>query len=288
MILNGTLLAVSWIDLFDNELGFQVERRIGEGNWEIVESLRAMNGGSVFWDRSVPVAASYRVTATLQGRSIPLHSPGHETEVAIDPAPSNPATIHIDQAEPVRSTVQVSLQDPGLAAAVTYTLDGAAFARVTGGGTFSATLPAQHLVDGQRELYAFIERTPGLTVGYKRILQVDNPAPAVLLTFVTTIPASGLTLSAKASSNAGITSVEFFVNGASVHVAHAPVPTTDQYAYRVDFSTLPPGPNAFRVVATDSTAATVTMDRTYTVETIQTLRVTDLFDGLIAPGSSWF
>lgn len=266
MLLNGAMLAIDWFDLFDNELGFQVERRVGAGSWEIVESFPAMNGADGFWYDSVPVAASYRVTVVLQGRSIPLHSPGHETEIAIDPAPSNPPTVQIDQPEPVRSAVRVSLQNAGPGAAVIYTIDGGAFARATGGGTFAATLPAQQLVDGQRELYAFIERTPGLTLGYRRTLQVDNPAPAVLFFFNTTVPSNGrLGLSARASSDAGILSVEFFLNGASVAVRYAPVPTTDQYAYGVDLSTLPVGPNVFRVVATDSTNATVAMEQTYTV-----------------------
>ena len=286
MLLNGTVLAISWIDLFDNELGFQVERRVGEGDWETVESLRAVNGGTVYWDRSVPVAASYRVTVTLQGRSLPLHSPGHETEIAINPAPSNPPTIQIDQTEPVRSAVQVSLQNAGPGLGVTYTLDGALIAHVTGGGTFPATLPVQHLVDGQRQLYAFIEKSPGLTLGYWRTLQVDNPAPAVLLTFNTSPPSTFLTLTARASSDAGITSVEFFHNGASVRVASAPVPPTDQYAYGVDVTTLQPGTHLFRVVATDSTNATVAMDRTYTVDAARTLNFTGVFEGMIVTGNS--
>jgi hypothetical protein len=286
MLFTGTVLWIDWIDLFDNELGFQVERRVGAGSWEMVESLPAINGSSGHWGRTVPVAASYRVTVVLQGRSIPLHSPGHETEIAIDPAPSNPATIQINQTEPVRGAVQVSLQNAGPAAGVTYTLEGAMFAHVTGGGTFAATLPAQHLVSGQRELLAFIEKSPGLTLSLVRTLQVDNPAPAVLLTFNTSIPFSGLTLSARASSDAGITSVQFFLNGASVHVANAPAPTTEQYAYSVDLSTLMPGTNVFRAVATDSTTATVAMERTYTVDAAPTLNVTGLFDGMIASGNS--
>jgi hypothetical protein len=286
MLLNGTVLAIEWTDLFDNELGFQVERRVGAGSWEIVESLPAMSGGSGFWSRSVPIAASYRLTATLQGRSMPLHSPGNETEIAIDPAPSNPATIQIDQAEPVRGDLQVSLQNAGPAIAVIYTFEGAALARVTSGETFAATLPAQHLVDGRRELHAFIEKTPGLTLGYQRILQVDNPAPAVVFFFASTYPSGTTHINAKASSDAGITSVEFFVNGASVHVASAPVPGTDQYNYPVDISTLQPGTYVFRVVATDSTTATVAMERTYTVNAAPTLNVTGLFDGMIVSGDS--
>lgn len=286
MLLNGTVLAIEWIDLFDNELGFQVERRVGAGSWEIVESLPAMDRGEGFWSRGINVAASYRVTASVPGRSIPLHSPDNQTEIAIDPAPSNPATIQIDQTEPVRGDLQISLQNAGPASEVIYTIDGAAFARVTSGGTFAATLPAQHLVQGRRELHAFIQKSPGLTLGYRRFLEVDNPAPAVLFFLASTYPQGSTHINARASSAAGITSVEFFINGLSVHVASAPVPTTDQYHYPVDITTLPPGTHVLRVVATDDTNATVAMERTYTVNAAPTLSVIGLFDGLIVSGNS--
>lgn len=265
MLFTGTVLWIDWIDLFDNELGFQVERRVGAGSWEIVESLPAITSGPGHWGRTVPVAAAYRVSVVLPERTIPLHSAGAETEIAIDPAPSNPATIQIDQSEPVRGAVQVSVQNAGAAAGVTYTLNGAFIARVTSGGTFAATLPMERLVDGQRELFAFIEKSPGLTLSLVRTLQVDNPAPAVLLTFVTTPPLEILYLNARASSDAGITSVQFFVDGAQVHVDYTPAPGTNQYAYGVELWTLSPGTHVFRVVATDSTNATVAMERTYSV-----------------------
>lgn len=285
-----TFLYITWIDLFENELGFRVERRVGEGSWELVETLPAMAGGWGYWGQRVPAAARYRVTALLEGRSIPLHSPGNETEIAIDPTPANPPTIQIDQSEPVRGAAQVSVQNAEPAVAVTYAFEGGRFARVTGGGTFSTTLPAQHLVDGRRQLQVFIEKSPGLTVSRIRFLQVDNPAPAVAFYHYVSGDTSSLdpplALSAQATSDAGITAVEFFINGASMHVANTTYPGTSQYIFRVNRETLLPGSNVFRVVATDNTNATVAMEGSYLVDAAPTLNVTGLIDGMIASGST--
>jgi hypothetical protein len=284
-----TLLSITWIDLLENEQGFRVERRIGEAGWEVVETLPAMSGGLGYWGRQVPEAARYRLTAMLDGRSIPLHSPGHETEFAIDPAPANPPIIQLDQSEPVRGAARVSVLNAEPAAAVSYALAGGMFARVTGGGTFPATLPAQRLLDGARQLQVYIEKSPGLTISRIRFLQVDNPLPAVAFYVTAEAPPiidGGLSLVAQASSDAGISAVEFFINGASVHVAHAPVPGTHLYDFPVDRATLPPGENLFRVVATDSTNATVAMERTYPVDAPPTLNVIGLTNGMIASGNA--
>ncbi len=286
MLLTGSQLVITWVDMFEDELNYRVERRVGEGSWELVDTLRPMEGGETFWVRTVPASARYRVMATLEERSLPLHSPGNETEIAIDLAPSNPVTIQIDQAEPIRGAARVSVQDAESALSVSYSLDGTQFARVTGGGTFAATLPAQQLVDGTRQLRAFVEMTPGLRVAWTRALQVDNPAAAILFHLVapSPTPAHPLQLVANASSDAGIASVEFFINGSSVHVASAPSSGSSEYVYDLDTTTLPPGVNVFRVVATDNATGTAEVERTYTVDAPATFDVTGLFDGMITSG----
>jgi len=281
-------LQILWLDFFENELGFRVERRVGEGNWELVESLPAMSGGYVYSGPRSTEPTRYRVMALLDGRSIPLHSPGGETEFIVDPTPANLPTIQVDQTEPLRGAVQVSVQNAAPATAVRYTFGSGTFARATGTGAFSATLPAQHLLNGPQALQVYIEKSAGLTHSRIRSLQADNPAPAIVL-YVGTEPLpiieGNLSSIARASSAAGINAVEFFINGASVHVAHSTVAGTDQYVFPVDRATLPPGENVFRAVATDGANDTVAMEHPYWVNAVPTLNVTGLSNGMIASGT---
>ncbi len=291
MTLGTSQLSINWIDRFDNELGYKVERRVGDGSWEVVEALPALDGERGEWTRFGPATGRYRVTVTLQGRSLPLHSSGGETEIEINTDPARPLpTIAIDQAEPIRGPVQVSMENVGASLGVYYLLDTAVLAHVTSGATFAYTLPAQQLVDGTHTVVALVEKSPGLMLIAARQVQVDNPAPAVLLALNSPQTADDpLVMRAMASSDAGIGSVEFFVNGNSVQVVSTPEiqgPYRGQYLYSLDPTALPPGPNVFRVVATDSTTATAAMEEIATIDLVPKLNVTGLFDGMIASGRS--
>lgn len=287
----GTQLVIDWVDRFDDERGYQVQRRIGDGNWEIVEMLPPIDTGPGVWGRAVTVSAHYRVLAVLEDRSLPLHSSGDESEIYIDVDPATPLpTIQLDQTEPVRGPLQVSMQNAEGALSVTYLIENASLAQSTAGGTFPATIPAQHLVNGSRALRAFVQKSPGLQFLIQRPLLVDNPTPAVQLGF--TVPADPqwpLVIRARASSPAGIIAVQFFVNGDSVHVAIAPESSGEypgEYIYRMDQTTVASGPTAFRAVATDGNGATAVMDYTFTINRNPSLNITGLFDGMIATGST--
>lgn len=291
LIQDSAQLTINWVDLFDNELGYDVERRIGEGNWELVEALPAMQGGLGYWSRTADVSARYRVSVDLGEYSLPLQSTGGEADIYIDVGPStSPITIAIDRPEPVSGDVQVSMLNADSAQSVSYFLDQVQFALATG-GSFAATLPAQQLLDGQHSLVAIVEKSQGLLVFRRRQLQVDNPAPAVLLNYVALrSPGEPLVLRAKATSDAGIASVEFFVNGNSVQVVSTPSsggsPFPGEYVYSMDPTTLPAGENVFRAVATDNNTATASMERAVTLDLVPSLNVTGLFDGMITSGNS--
>ena len=62
------------------------------------------------------------------------------------------------------------------------------------GGSFSALLPDEQLLDGQRSLVAVIQKTQGLTIFRGRQLLVDNPDPAVLLAANGDFPSSDTTI----------------------------------------------------------------------------------------------
>lgn len=282
MLQNGQQLIINWVDLFDNERGYQLERRVGDGEWQIRSGLPAGNGGVSQWQMPIDASGSYRLVALLDGYSLPLHAAPNETEMPIELG-SSPVSIDIDQTEPVRGNVQVSVQNAEPALSVTYTLDSVPVAQSTGGGTFTATLPAEHLVDGQRTLRAVVQKTQGLTISISRPLRVDNPDPAVLLNYSLSPrnANAAVTLYAKASSDAGIVSVAFFANDNLLQVATAPS-SSGWYVVELGRATLPTGETKFRTVATDNNGATVIMERTVTVDHFPSLDVSGLFDGMIA------
>jgi len=276
-------LVIYWEDTFDNERGYQLQRRGDDGQWQAVGAIvPARNGGLL---ESLPVistAGTYRFVALFENEVLPLHSASNETEFAIDPGPS-PMTITVDQSEPVRGDVQVSVQNAGPALSVIYQLDGIPVAESSSGGTFDATLPAQRLIDGPRTLTAIVQKTAGLWIFIDRPLQIDNPNPALAMTANSSrfTPGAPIVLNARATARGGIASIAFFANDNPVAV----VTTTDtrgRYVADIPRAALPSGSNVFRAVATDNYGATVSMEQSFLIDHYPSLDVAGLVDGMIA------
>jgi hypothetical protein len=278
----GADLIIDWLDLFDNELGYQLQRRGADGEWQAVLTYGPGDGERMVWMPVIAASGSYRLVALLDDYSVPLHAGLNETEFPIDVGPST-MTITLDQAEPVTGGVQVSMQNAAPALSVTYQLNGQPIAESTAGNAFTATLPAQHLLHGQHTLTALVQKTEGLFIFLDRPLQVSNPNPALLMnvTQSSSDATAPLKMSARATSAAGIAMVEFFVNNTPVSVLTTP-DESGRYIVTIDRTTLPSGPNVFRAVATDYDGANVSMEQRFNINQWPSLQVTGLFDGMIA------
>nr|WP_298723776.1 hypothetical protein [uncultured Steroidobacter sp.] len=276
------LLTIDWQDLFDNELGYQLQRRGADGEWQAVNTLGPGDGERMLWMPIIGVSGSYRLVALLDDHVMPLHAGLNETEFPLDLGPS-PMTITLDQAEPVTGNVQVSMQNVGPALSVVYQLDNQRIAESSAGGAFTATLPPERLLNGRHTLTALVQKTEGLFIYLNRSLHVNNPSLALLLgvTQSSTIASTLLRMNALATSQAGVASIAFFVNDAPVSVLTAP-DETGRYVVTLDRSTLPSGLNAFRAVATDYNGASVSMEQRFTINQWPSLEVSGLFDGMIA------
>jgi len=277
------VLVIYWEDTFDGERGYQLQRRGDDGQWQAVGAVApARNGGLLEWMPVISVTGTHRFVALFENDVLPLHSASNETEFTIDLGPS-PMTITVDQTEPVRGDVRVSVQNAGPALSVLYQLDGVSVAESTSGGTFDATLPAQYLLDGPRTLTALVQKTAGLWIFIDRPLHTDNPNPALVLTASSSriAPGAPIVLNAKATARGGIASIAFFANGNPAAV----VTTTDtrgRYVADIPRATLPSGRNVFRAVATDNYGATVSMEQSFSIDHYPSLDVTGLLDGMIA------
>lgn len=287
MRLMGPDLTVSWLDTFSNELDYRVEYNTGTG-YVLLGTLSPVDGGRAQWHGSITSSGTYRVLATLPGGvSVPLPVAPNENEVRVD-LPQSLMLIQLGAPEPILDAVEVSIPNVGSALSVSYYLDQARIAKVTGGNAFATTLPAQNLVRGWPELRAEIERSPGLTEVTSRSLFVANQSAAVHLRVA---PAQAITnaleLKASASSATDIVSVQFFANGNSLQTLIEPNVDT-QWVYHLDPASLPAGVNTFRAVATDTNGRTALMDAEYNVDpATPTLTLEGLFDGMIAPASSF-
>lgn len=282
MLQEPTWLTISWRDTFENEQGFRVERRVDADEWTALETLPAVDGGSVSWDHSLVSsdAGTYRVVVLFEGYSVPLYAAPGESELSVEL--SSPAQIAL--AGMSGAPVEVRLSNAAPALSVTYRLNDVTVAHVTDGVDFAATIPTERIAtnDGWENWTAEIRKSAGLTVLSQRYRRTSNPLPAVLLQAAPARSAAdSLVLTAIASSEVDIVSVEFFANDTSLQVVRSP-DRSDKWVHELDPADLPSGPNSFRALATDASGATVSMDVNYTVDELPALSVEGPFDGMIA------
>jgi hypothetical protein len=135
--------------------------------------------------------------------------------------------------------------------------------------------------DGQHLVSALVHQSSGAILEVRRQITVDNPNIAVSLTSpYKSQNTNWVELNAVATADAGIHSVEFFVNGASVHVD-----TASPYNYTLSAVGLPAGANLFKVIATDNAGDTAEATLQLMVDNWPTLTVTEPTQSIITGGT---
>jgi hypothetical protein len=249
-------LTITWTDTFSAETGYTVEAQSAGGAWQTLESLPAgqATGTPYEWKRVIDASRTYRISATRSGYSVPLVLEGGQTEILVD-LPAASMTIEVDQTPPVRGTVQLSVANAVDVQAVRYFVDLATIAGSSTGPTFPVSWNTGGVTDGEHLLIARVQRSSGATVELRRQIVVDNPSVAISLQVAfTQLTRCCVSMSGSVTADAGLQQIEFFVNGASIHVITNP--PSGYYQHRFDKTPLPGGTNVFRVVATDTTGAT--------------------------------
>lgn len=279
------ILNITWLDLFDDEVSYKIERRIGDGPWAVLETLRAMDGGNASWQRSFDTAAAtYRVSANFADFSLPLHAAPGEGEVHVE-APAQKPEIQVFPEQ--GGGLRVSVGHAAPAQAVDYFLGSPEFDRVlaahsSSGTDFSVTLPPERLVsDGRLNLSAAIRKSTSLTIQRSISLDPGYSGPAVLLGIAPATTSGSLVLTARASALAGVRSVSFFANGQLLRELDTPA-ASGNWVHFLDPATLPSTANTFTAVAAAIDGASASMAVAYTLEDTPTLSVEGIFDGMIA------
>jgi hypothetical protein len=273
-------VTITWTDTFSAETGYTVESRLADGAWQIAESLPAgtATGTPYEWKRNIDSSRTYRISATKGGYSMPLETPEGKAEIALDLS-SAPMTIEVDQTPPVTGTVQLSLANAVDVTSVGYFVDLNTIASSSAGPQFPVSWNSGDVTDGDHLLLALVQQSSGATIEVRRQIAVDNPNVAISLNVgFTQLNPCCVYMSGRATAAAGVQQIEFFVNGAPVHVITNPA---EYYKHEIDKFALPGGTNNFRVVATDGAGATAEATAQLVIDNRPVLTLTSPADGAI-------
>jgi hypothetical protein len=265
-------LTVSWTDTFAAEKSYKIQRRADSGQWETVQTLAASpdTGSPYSWTEVIDQSAHYRVIARRDGYSVPLEAASGVSEISID-LPAEDMTIELDRPEPLKGVVRLTVTNVGEAESTQYFADLQRFATSTDGPSFPATWDSQTLPDGEHLLIARVEKAPGSFLDLRRAVVLDNPNVAISLRFVQE-DAEVFRLIATATAEAGVASVEFFLDGDPVAPVIHLSPLRDWW-YFLDTHSLPGGPITVKAVATDTAGDSASIEKEFVVDNLPVLQV---------------
>jgi hypothetical protein len=277
-------LTITWTDTFTGEIGYRVERQLAAGGeWQLQESLPSTSGtGTQYnWNRLIDQSATYRVVAQRSGYVVPLEAEQGATTVPVDLG-ARAMELLVDQADPLTGVVTLSVSEAASARSVEYFVDLQSIGMTSVGPSFPVEWNTATATDGNHLLIAHVDLGPGLRVELRRSVLVDNPNVAISLLIGTRI--SGIAvLSAVATSDAGIQSVEYFVNGASI--GFASLAQVGTWNISLDTRSMPAGLITIRAVATDNAGQQAEGVNTVTVDNPPQVTLNSPVDGAIVSGS---
>jgi hypothetical protein len=285
----GQQLVITWVDRFSDETGFAVEARATGGAWQTVETLAASpgTGGTYQWHRVLDVSKNYRVSVAKSGYTVPLETAAGQSEIPIELS-NTPLIVSVFSDEPASGSALIGLSNGATGIdSVTYSVDGDVFATSPGSGvpnsTFSVGWNTAALPNGRYWLKARATKSSGVILEHQTRVLVDNPGLAASLNVSYAENSSTrVVLTATATADAGINSVQFLVNGTLVQT----VTTADidgRYRHTLATAGLPAGSVIFKAIVRDNDDATVEATRQRTIDNPPTLVVDQPIDSIVDP-----
>jgi hypothetical protein len=172
---NTNLLEIAWNDTFTSESGFRVESRATGGTWQIEIATEAGNQGGFYWQDMIDASRTYRVIALLGGYTVPLQTPGGQTEIPVELA-ATPIEIQMDQTAPVHGIVQLSLANGDGIQEVSYEVNDTTIGTSTAGPNFPLSWNTGAVQDGPHDVRAVARKISGLSLFVRREVAVGNTA----------------------------------------------------------------------------------------------------------------
>jgi hypothetical protein len=172
---NTNLLEITWNDTFTSESGFRVESRATGGTWQIEIATEAGNQTGFYWQDMIDASRTYRVIALLGGYTVPLQTPGGQTEIPVELA-ATPIAIQLDQTAPVHGIVQLSLANGDGIQEVSYEVNDTTIGTSTAGPNFPLSWNTGAVQDGPHDVRAVARKISGLSLFVRREVAVGNTA----------------------------------------------------------------------------------------------------------------
>lgn len=178
-------------------------------------------------------------------------------------APANGATVKGTVA------VTVAASDNVAVASVQFVVDGKPLGSpIAGAGPYSLNWDTTTVADGSHAISAVATDTSGNTASSSITVKVQNAADSTPPAVSITAPASGatvkgtVTISATASDNVGVSSVQFTVDGSNLGSA---LSGAGPYTYSWDTTTVADGAHTIGAVASDTAGNTATASASITL-----------------------
>jgi len=212
------MLTLEWQDVATNELGYRVEQKIESvvaavtSSWIVVEDLPAYDGQGqkVTWKKPMTSKGEYRVLVKLPEQNKVLLTAGSAESLMV--SPDVQASIIFSQQEPVRGSVNLSVQVAGVVPkSVRYYKDLFGLGSTTTSPNFMLAWNASNETDGVHQILAQIEVSPNNYLLIQRQIQVDNPSLSLGDITVNQILGS-LRVGVRATSEAGVKQLQLFID----------------------------------------------------------------------------
>ena len=163
----ASMLTLEWQDVTTNEVGYRVEQKVESvvaavtSSWVVVEDLPAYDGQGqkITWKKPISTQGEYRVLVRLPEQNKVLLTDGSAESLLV--SPNIKASLVFSQQEPVRGSVNLSVQIAGITAkSVRYYKDLFALGSATTSPDFMLAWNATNETDGVHQILAQIEVSP--------------------------------------------------------------------------------------------------------------------------------
>jgi hypothetical protein len=274
---NGTRRAtVTWRDVFPAGTVYRVEGQPGGGSFTARATINGSggSGATLSWSTDLAESLTLRVVAVRSGRTDILlkTSQATTTVIAAIVSTTNPPTIALSASEPLSGIVTLSITGGVTYPSVEWFINVNRLAAVTqaSGPGNPTSWNTTSLANGDYLLIARIQTATNTVIEVRRTVRVANLSLSVSTqTLGSTSPGgAGFFLVARASSSAGIASVEATISGVSLGVLTTPNCPENicagDYRWKIDTARYPSGSYATTVTAIARDGTRKTID--YTLE----------------------
>lgn len=271
----GRRVTLSFRDVFPSGTQYRIESQAAGASFvsrAVIDGTGGA-GATLSWSADLSESATFRVIALRAGRAdVALKTAQGATTTAVAVSTVAPAIV-IDRSEPLTGTVRLSIGNGVAYPLVEWFINLNRLGNVAGTAGNPINWNTESIASGEHLILARIQTATNSFVEVRRTVRVAN----VSLTARLEEPTAGeIQIIARASSTAGIASVEATIDGTSLGKVTSPNCATcaapsESYRWILDKGRYPSGSYAIRVTAVDREGISKSVDLTLQVRNPPTL-----------------